>query len=113
GRLLDHLERGNADLSQVEAVVLDEADHMFDMGFLPSVRRILRRVPATAQKLLFSATMPADLRHLVEETLRDPVTVEVNHSAPADTVAHALYPTAQKRKTELLVHLLTEHQPRS
>jgi ATP-dependent RNA helicase RhlE len=113
GRLLDHMERGNADLSKVEVLVLDEADHMFDMGFLPSIRRILKQVPASAQKLLFSATMPDEVRHLAMEVLRDPVTVEVSRTTPVETVSHALYPVQRTRKADLLKHLLKQHDPRS
>ncbi len=106
GRLLDHLERGTIDLSQVEVVVLDEADRMFDMGFLPDVRRILKRLPANRQTLLFSATMPADVRRLAHDILREPVTVQVDRAAPATTVSHALYPVGQHLKTALLLELL-------
>ena len=113
GRLLDHLQRRNADLSALEVLVLDEADHMFDMGFLPAIRQLLRQVPRGAQRLLFSATMPDELRHLAAEVLTDPVTVEIGRSAPAETVSHALYPVDKKDKTELLEHLLREHDPRS
>lgn len=113
GRLLDHMERGNADLSSVDVLVLDEADHMFDMGFLPQIRRIVKAVPRDAQRLLFSATMPAEIRHLAMEVLNDPVTVEVSRTRPVDTVTHALYPVQRTRKTELLKQLLKEHDPRS
>ena len=106
GRLLDLLSQGHGDLSRVEVLVLDEADHMFDMGFLPDVRRILRQLPRDRQSLLFSATMPEAIRHLVDETLTDPVTVAVDRSAPAETVAHALYPVEAHLKTELLRELL-------
>jgi len=106
GRLLDHLGRGTCDLSAVEVVVLDEADRMFDMGFLPDVRRILSRLPRERQTLLFSATMPRELGHLAREMLRDPVTVQVDPTAPAATVAHALYPVPPHRKTPLLQELL-------
>ncbi len=106
GRLLDHLSRRTIDLSGVEVAVLDEADRMFDMGFLPDIRRILKHLPARRQTLLFSATMPPDLRHLVREVLQDPVTVQVDRSAPATTVAHALYPVRPHLKTPLLLELL-------
>ncbi|NTW66836.1 MAG: DEAD/DEAH box helicase [Nitrospirae bacterium] len=106
GRLLDHLNQKNADLSHLEVLVLDEADRMFDMGFLPDIRRILKYVPAKRQTLLFSATMPDDIRHLAHEVLRNPVTVQVGHTAPANTVAHALYPVPQHLKTGLLLELL-------
>ncbi len=106
GRLLDHLDRGTADLSGVEVLVLDEADQMFDMGFLPSVRRIIARVPKHRQTLLFSATMPDEIRHLVAECQRDPVTVSIDHAQPLTTVTHALYPVKEHLKTELLLELI-------
>jgi ATP-dependent RNA helicase RhlE len=106
GRLLDHIRQGDANLSSVEVLVLDEADRMFDMGFLPDVRRIVAAVPARRQTLLFSATMPDDIRVLASEVLRDPLTVQVGHVAPVETVSHALYPVAQHLKTRLLMELL-------
>ncbi|UCH24466.1 MAG: DEAD/DEAH box helicase [Trueperaceae bacterium] len=113
GRLLDHMNRGHADLSNLEVLVLDEADHMFDMGFLPDVRTIMKQVPTTAQRLLFSATMPEDVRHLANGVLSDPLTAEIGHRKPAQTVTHALYPVERNKKTEMLKHLLREHDPRS
>jgi ATP-dependent RNA helicase RhlE len=106
GRLLDHIRQGNVDLSHLEVLVLDEADQMFDMGFLPDIRRIVGHVPRQRQTLLFSATMPAQIRGLAGETLTDPVTVQVGDSAPADTVSHALYPVEPHLKTPLLLELL-------
>ena len=106
GRLLDHLSQGTIDLSRVEVLVLDEADQMFDMGFLPDIRKILKQVPAKRQTLLFSATMPPDIRTLAHEILRDPVTVQVGNTAPPVTVTHALYPVEQHLKTALLLELL-------
>ncbi len=106
GRLLDHIAQGTIDLSQVEVLVLDEADQMFDMGFLPDIRRILKQLPAKRQTLLFSATMPQEIRKLAEEILQNPVTVQVDTVAPAATVTHALYPVAQHLKTPLLLELL-------
>ncbi|MDA8240812.1 MAG: DEAD/DEAH box helicase [Nitrospiraceae bacterium] len=106
GRLLDHINQRTIDLSGAEVLVLDEADRMFDMGFLPDVRRIIRHLPAKRQTLLFSATMPDDIRRLAHEVLQAPVTVQVSHSAPASTVAHALYPVGQHLKTALLMELL-------
>ena len=108
GRLLDHLGRKTVDLSSLEMLVLDEADHMFDMGFLPDIRRILKHIPAKRQTLLFSATMPAEIRKLAEESLTEPVTVQIGVTAPAETVSHALYPVDQKQKTPLLVQLLKQ-----
>lgn len=106
GRLLDHINTGTVSLANVEVLVLDEADNMFDMGFLPDIRRILKHVPAKRQTLLFSATMPADIRHLAHETLHDAVTVQIGPSAPVAAVSHALYPVAEHLKTALLMQLL-------
>ena len=106
GRLLDHLSQGTIDLSHVDVLVLDEADQMFDMGFLPDIRRILKQVPTKRQTLLFSATMPPDIRKLASEILRDPVTIQVGNSAPPVTVTHAIYPVEQHLKTALLLELL-------
>ncbi|MDW7645952.1 MAG: DEAD/DEAH box helicase [Desulfuromonadales bacterium] len=106
GRLLDHIRQGTIDLSRLEVLVLDEADQMFDMGFFPDIRRILAHLPAKRQTLLFSATMPAEIRKLSSEVLRDPLTVQVDRVSPATTVSHALYPVAQHLKTDLLLQLL-------
>ncbi|MBU5636827.1 DEAD/DEAH box helicase [Geomonas sp. Red69] len=106
GRLLDHISQGTIDLSKVEVLVLDEADQMFDMGFLPDVRKILRVLPGKRQNLMFSATMPDDIRRLAHEILCRPVTVQVSRTAPAATVSHALYPVGQHLKTPLLFELL-------
>ncbi|MHB8836811.1 MAG: DEAD/DEAH box helicase [Candidatus Methylomirabilia bacterium] len=106
GRLLDHLGQRTVNLEHVEVLVLDEADRMFDMGFLPDVRKIVKHLPAKRQTLLFSATMPSAVRHLVAEILRDPVTVQVGTLKPTSTVAHALYPVAAHLKTPLLLALL-------
>ncbi len=107
GRLLDHINQGTINLSNLEVLVLDEADRMFDMGFLPDIRKIVKRIPANRQTLLFSATMPEDIRRLAHDILNKPVTVQINHSAPASTVAHALYPVDQHLKTALLKKLLS------
>jgi ATP-dependent RNA helicase RhlE len=106
GRLLDHINQGTIKLSQMEVLVLDEADRMFDMGFLPDIRKIIAHVPAKRQTLLFSATMPKDIRLLAGKVLHAPVTVQIGHTAPADTVCHALYPVGQQLKTSLLLELL-------
>ena len=106
GRLLDHMQQRHADLSALEVLVLDEADQMFDMGFLPSIRKILKQIPSKRQTLLFSATMPDDIRHLAHECLRDPVTVSVDHTVALTTVSHALYPVSEHRKTAMLLELL-------
>ena len=106
GRLLDHIGRRTVDLSHLEVLVLDEADQMFDMGFLPDIRRILSHLPAHRQTLMFSATMPDQIRGLADEILIKPVRVQVAPEAPADTVRHALYPVARHLKTALLLKLL-------
>jgi len=106
GRLLDLMEQGVIDLSHMEVLVLDEADRMFDMGFMPDVRRILSRIPAERQTLLFSATMPDEIRDLARDILKDPVTVQIGEAAPVSTVSHALYPVEQHLKTALLVKVL-------
>jgi len=106
GRLLDHIGRHSIDLSRLEVLVIDEADRMFDMGFMPDIRRILKHLPVKRQTLLFSATMPPEIRRLAGDILRDPATVQVGITAPADTVSHALYPVAQHLKPALLLKLL-------
>lgn len=106
GRLLDHMNQGTIDLSRLEILVLDEADQMFDMGFLPDIRRILAKLPRQRQTLLFSATMPVEIRGLAREILGDPVTVQVGNTAPPVTVTHAIYPVEQHLKTPLLLELL-------
>ncbi len=113
GRLLDHLWKGTVDLSHLEVLVIDEADRMFDMGFLPSVRGILECILNRRQTLLFSATMPGDIRRLVQEILHDPVTVQIGRSAPATTVSHSLYPVKQHLKTALLKELLNKTRTES
>ncbi len=113
GRLLDHINQGTINLDALEVLVLDEADHMFDMGFLPDIRRILAKLPRTRQTLLFSATMPTDIRRLARDILNDPATVEIAHTAPADTVAHCLYPVASHLKTPLLKALLAQTDTKS
>jgi ATP-dependent RNA helicase RhlE len=106
GRLLDHLWKGTISLSEMEILVIDEADRMFDMGFLPDVRSILRCILHRHQTLLFSATMPDDIRSLAREILHDPVTAQVDLRLPAKTVSHALYPVQQHLKTNLLKQIL-------
>jgi ATP-dependent RNA helicase RhlE len=106
GRLLDHIGQGTIDLSRLEVLVLDEADQMFDMGFFPAIRQILKKLPRERQTLLFSATMPDEIRRLAHEVLSDPVTVQVGNTAPPVTVSHALYPVSQHLKTPLLLELL-------
>ena len=110
GRLLDYLRRGGiVDLSRVEVLVLDEADRMFDMGFLPDVRRIMGFLPEKRQTLFFSATMPPEIRRLADDMLSDPAVVQIKHIAPADTVSHALFPVRQHLKTNLLTEILRQN----
>ena len=106
GRVLDLLNQGYLHFDFVESLVLDEADHMFDMGFLPDIRRILARVPEDRQNLLFSATMPKEIRKLADEVLHEPHVVELAVKSPASTIDHALYPVSESRKRALLDHLL-------
>jgi ATP-dependent RNA helicase RhlE len=106
GRLLDHINRKTVRLQKLEVLVLDEADMMFDMGFLPDIRRIIAQVPRERQTLLFSATMPPEIRRLASETLSRPVTIQVGRTAPAETVSHALYPVEHHLKTAILMKLL-------
>ena len=106
GRVLDLFQQGVLRLDQVETLVLDEADHMFDMGFLPDIRRILRALPGRRQNLLFSATMPKEIRGLADDLLRNPHVVELADSAPVATVDHALILVAERRKHALLEHML-------
>ena len=113
GRLLDHLWRGTVDLSNLEILVIDEADRLLDMGFLPDIQKIIQCLMKPRQTLLFSATMPATIRKLAREILRDPVTVQIGQSAPATTVSHFLYPVRQDLKTSLLTELLYRIESKS
>ncbi len=108
GRLLDHLLTGTISLSELEILVIDEADRMFDMGFLPNIRKILGCILHKHQTLLFSATMPAGIRRLVREILNNPVTVQIDRTLPAKTVSHAIYPIQQHLKTTLLKEILNK-----
>ena len=107
GRLLDHVERRTVDLSQVEVLVLDEADRMLDMGFLPAIRRILAELPEKRQTLLFSATMSHEIEELARRTMKEPQMVEVNvRGRAAVTVEQMAYTVALESKTALLLDLL-------
>ena len=110
GRLLDHLGQGTIDLSALEVLVLDEADRLFDMGFIPDIRRIVSYVPAQRQTLLFAATMPDDVRCLAHDILSDPITVQIGPMGPTPTVSHALYPVEPQYKTTGLLALLRHTQ---
>ncbi len=108
GRLLDLKEQRAINLNNIEILVLDEADHMFDMGFLPSIRRIIAALPKKRQTLLFSATMPAEIRKLATEMLVNPVTVEISITKPLETISHVIYPVEQLQKQDMLLHLLRD-----
>jgi len=106
GRVLDLIQQGHLKLDHIETLVLDEADHMFDMGFLPGIREIISHLPAQRQNLLFSATMPKEVRRLANDMLTNPLVVELNTSAPAATIDHALVMIAERSKRDLLRHVL-------
>ncbi|HET7011152.1 MAG TPA: DEAD/DEAH box helicase [Anaerolineales bacterium] len=106
GRLLDLAGERSLDLSKVEVLVLDEADRMCDMGFLPDIKRILKLVPTQRQTLFFSATMPDEIRLLADGILHDPVTVQIGLTAPPKSISHALYPVSGGLKKSLLLAML-------
>jgi ATP-dependent RNA helicase RhlE len=107
GRLIDHLERGNAKFDDLEVLVLDEADRMLDMGFAPQINRLVSAMPGYRQTLLFSATMPPEVEVLARKYLRRPQVIEVSRRASvATTVTHAVYPVPRSRKSALLIELL-------
>ena len=111
GRLLDHLRQGNVNFSRLEVLVIDEADRMFDMGFLPDVRTILKNLPARRQTLLFSATLPEEVQKLAREVLNDPVMVEVvPQGTPASGVRQVIHPVESARKRDLLLHLIEKEK---
>lgn len=108
GRLLDLHARGHVDFAHVEVLVVDEADRLFDMGFLPNVRRIIDALPPARQTLLFSATMPDEVRALCDDTLRDPVQLDLASEAPPLTITHELWPVHSTRKADLLDHVIRQ-----
>jgi ATP-dependent RNA helicase RhlE len=108
GRLLDLFQQDAVTLKRIETLILDEADHMFDMGFLPDVRRILSVLPKHRQNLLFSATMPQEIRGLADQILHNPHVVDLIHSRPASTIEHTLYPIEGNQKLGLLEHVFAE-----
>ncbi|HZP38044.1 MAG TPA: DEAD/DEAH box helicase [Methylomirabilota bacterium] len=114
GRLLDHLRQPYARLDGLEVLVLDEADRMLDMGFLPDIRRVLSQLPAQRQTLLFSATMPGPIVALARDILRDPVALQIERAAaPATGVTHTVYPVPQELKSALFVELCKQPGTRS
>jgi len=108
GRLLDLIQQRQAKMERIEILVLDEADRMFDMGFLPDVKRIIKAVPVRRQTMLFSATFPAEVELLASQSLTEPQRISMGISKPAITVTHALYPVPQHLKSGLLLKLLKQ-----
>ncbi len=114
GRLLDHLRRGYVDFRDLQVLVLDEADRMLDMGFLPDVRQIINTLPKKRQTLLFSATIPREVEHLAREIMHDPLRVTVGRQdQPPDSIRHTVYPVKDYLKTRLLVELLRRERMKS
>ena len=108
GRLMDHMRRKNVHFRDLQILVLDEADRMLDMGFLPDIKTIVGRMPHQRQTMLFSATMPPPIQSLARQFQRDPVHIELDLARPPETIAQTLYPVPKHLKTELLVAML-EH----
>src|SRR5437867_5589836 len=107
GRLLDHLQQGTCKLNAVKYLVLDEADRMLDMGFLPDVRRIVERCPRQRHSSLFSATIPPEIETLIQWAMHNPQTIEIGaRRTPAETVKHVIYPVSDSQKSDLLLQLL-------
>ena len=113
GRLLDHLQNQDVNLGKVEILVLDEADRMLDMGFLPDIKRILRQIPKQRQTMFFSATFPAEIERLATQTLKNPKRVAIGLVQPAHTVDHTLYPVPHHLKNQLLMELLDQTDTKS
>ncbi len=107
GRLLDHIEQGACRLDHIQYLVLDEADRMLDMGFLPDVRRIVEKCPRDRHTALFSATVPPQIETLIKWAMRNPQTIEIGaRRSVADTVKHVIYPVSDRQKSDLLIALL-------
>ncbi len=112
GRLLDHMSRGYVRFQRLQILVLDEADRMLDMGFLPDLKRILAQLPKERQTLFFCATMPSEIQSLAHQILRNPVMVQVeSRQTAAVGITHAVYPVSQELKTQLLLKLIKNHEP--
>jgi len=108
GRLLDHINKKHAKLANIDMLVLDEADRMLDMGFLPDIKRIIKHLPKNRQTMLFSATFPKEIESLARQTLKNPERIAIGISRPAHTVSHTLYPVPQHLKKKLLVRILKD-----
>ncbi|MCK4913202.1 MAG: DEAD/DEAH box helicase [Planctomycetes bacterium] len=107
GRLMDHMQRGNINFKCIEVLVLDEADRMFDMGFIKDVHKIVAVLPAKRQTMLFSATISKEIKALTKGILQSPVMIQIGHERnPADTVTQHIYPVDNGQKTDLLLHML-------
>lgn len=106
GRLLDLAEQGTIRFTDLEVLIIDEADRMLDMGFMPDIRKIVKRLPVKRQTVLFSATMPEDIEKLAKAILHEPVFIRVGDSMPVSTVGHAIYPVEPHLKTSLLIKLI-------
>ena len=113
GRLLDHLNDKAINLREVEVLVLDEADHMFDKGFLPDIRRIMKHLPTQRQNLVFSATMPAEIRHLAEDILNNPAVVQINHTEPVTAISHVLFQVTKENKTAMLKSIMAQEETKT
>ncbi len=111
GRLLDHLRQRNVHFKALEVLVIDEADRMLDMGFIPDVRTILKNIPAQRQTLFFSATMPEEIRKLAKDILKDPLLIQITpQGTPAVGVRQMVYPVASDQKRDLLLHLIEKEK---
>jgi ATP-dependent RNA helicase RhlE len=111
GRLLDHIQRGTVRLNQIEVLVLDEADRMLDMGFIHDVRKIVALLPEQRQTMLFSATMPAEIKALAAKIQKSPKLIQIGQqSNPIETITQHVYPVLKERKIDLLIHLLRSQQ---
>ncbi|TAK02318.1 MAG: DEAD/DEAH box helicase, partial [Candidatus Manganitrophaceae bacterium] len=111
GRLLDHMRQGTVNFRNLEVLVLDEADRMLDMGFLPDVRTIIKALPKNRQTLFFSATLSGEVKKLADEILTDPFQIEVApQGTPAEGIRQVVYPVDSARKRELLVHLMDQEK---
>lgn len=110
GRLMDHMRRKNVNFSDLQILVLDEADRMLDMGFLPDIKQIISRMPRQRQTMLFSATIPPTISALARQFLRDPVSIEIDLAHPPEAIQQALYPVPKHLKIQLLVAMLAQKE---